>query len=69
MRIYYDGKYGNRHISYTDYVEPVNVIEIRGWNTLVLKVQILQFRRLFSAYSVVIIVNNIVIVVYFMCER
>jgi hypothetical protein len=30
-----------RHISYTVYVEPVKVIEIRGCNTVVLEVQIL----------------------------
>jgi hypothetical protein len=29
-----------------DYAEPVNVIEIRGRNTVVLKVQSLYFRRL-----------------------
>jgi hypothetical protein len=34
MRIYKDGTYGNRHISYLDYAEPVNVLEIRGRNAV-----------------------------------
>jgi hypothetical protein len=66
--IYSDGTHGNRHNSYTDCVEPVNVIEIRGWNTVVLEVQSLYFRWLLSGIFCGYITNNIVIVVYPMCE-
>jgi hypothetical protein len=70
MRIYSDGRYGKRHISYTDCVEPVNVIEIGDWSTGVLEVYSLYFRRLLSGIFGGHITNNIVIiVVYSICER
>jgi hypothetical protein len=53
----------------TDCVGSVNVMEICGSTPVVLQIQSLYFNGSWVEYSVVIITNNIVIVVYSMCER